>query len=122
MPQTEQKLTKKAFIAELPDDLPNKEVIARGKAKGIKLTAKQVANIRWAVRRAPRSKGRPKTNGIAAHNGHAAPVPTVEFKGKMRVRKTAEASTREFRAVVMELGLLNARALLEEMERALYSS
>jgi hypothetical protein len=89
-------VTKTAFVLSLPKTLSAKEVIAKGKAAGISLSAAHVYAIRSASKSAKKSK-----RGAAA--GHA---PTTHARGHHGAEDL-------LRAVAAELGLANAMAILQ---------
>lgn len=69
MPKQEKKLTKKAFIAGLPSDMPPTKVIAKANAMGMKLTAHYVANIRSLIRKQNPKAPRP-SKGVTKNHMH----------------------------------------------------
>ena len=72
-------VNKSAFVRDLPESMPAKEVVAKAKAKGIKLSEAHVSAIRSLARAKLRSGG-------ASSRGPGRP-------GGRRVRGPAAAST-----------------------------
>lgn len=92
---------KSAFIRSHPD-LPAKEVVARARAAGIKLTTAQVYGTRSYTRKSGgRGPGRPRGTARAT-TGQPA--------------RTAEAA---FKKLVIDLGVRRARELLDDVEHTL---
>jgi hypothetical protein len=97
------KVNKTRFIVSFPFDKPAREVISAGKAKGIKFKEAYV----YRVRNLAKSNGR---TGAAL----AAKAPPDA------VRPRADGSReRDFRALVVELGVGRSRGLIGEVEVAL---
>jgi hypothetical protein len=91
-------VNKSAFVRSLPSTLSAAEVIARGKAKGIRLSAAQVYTIRANARRK-----RPKS---------AAERP-VRSKQALNVASVgADSREAEFIAAALDLGLTKAEGLI----------
>ena len=92
-------VNKSAFVRSLPSNLSAAEVIARGKAKGIRLSAAQVYTIRANARRK-----RPK--GAAAERPQRGRAPlTAASMG-------ADSREAEFIAAALDLGLTKAEGLI----------
>jgi hypothetical protein len=91
---------KSAFVRSLPSSLSAAEVIEKGKAKGIKLSAAQVYTIRANARR----KG-PETDT-------ARVLRVATGKGG---RSRADGKEAEFVAAALDLGLARAEALIRAL-------
>jgi hypothetical protein len=94
-------VNKSAFVRSLPSSLSAAEVIEKGKAKGIKLSAAQVYTIRANARR----KG-PDTD--TARVLRAA-------TGKGGRARAADGKEAEFVAAALDLGLARAEALIRAL-------
>ena len=68
----EKKQTKKAFILSQPESMSTKEVIEKGKAEGIELTANQVSVVRSLARTGARKKREAKKSKLASKRLKAA--------------------------------------------------
>ena len=92
------KVNKSAFVRALPSTLSAKDVVAKAKAAGVKLSEAYVYTIRSGSRArkagAPRKRGRPVTMG-------------------------ARGSEASFRKLVLDLGVRRSRELLDEVETKL---
>lgn len=93
-------VNKSAFVRSLPSSLSAAEVIEKGKAKGIKLSAAQVYTIRANARR----KG-PDTDT-------ARVLRAATGKGG---RGRADGKEAEFVAAALDLGLARAEALIRAL-------
>ncbi|HTU58029.1 MAG TPA: hypothetical protein VMF89_06340 [Polyangiales bacterium] len=93
-------INKSAFVRSLPSSLSAAEVIEKGKAKGIKLSAAQVYTIRANARR----KG-PETDT-------ARVLRVATGKGG---RSRADGKEAEFVAAALDLGLARAEALIRAL-------
>ena len=93
---------KSAFVRSLPSSLSAAEVIEKGKAKGIKLSAAQVYTIRANARR----KGPDTDTARIIRAG-------VREGGKGRGRTDAKEA--EFVAAALDLGLARAEALIRAL-------
>jgi hypothetical protein len=99
---------KSAFVRSLPGSLSAAEVIEKGKAKGIKLSAAQVYTIRANARR----KG-PDTISVRDLRGSARDGAAA---GSGRTRgRASEAKENEFIAAALDLGLARAEALIRQL-------
>jgi hypothetical protein len=99
-PAGSSKTNKSAFVRSLPTDTPAKEVIEKGKAQGIKLTAAYVYSIRTAAKAHAAKPGR--AAGLGRSSGAA--------KGRDSNDRRIEDL---LRAVAAELGLSRAIGLLQ---------
>ncbi|HET8938462.1 MAG TPA: hypothetical protein VFN67_33690 [Polyangiales bacterium] len=95
-------INKSAFVRSLPSSLSAAEVIEKGKAKGIKLSAAQVYTIRANARR----KG-PETD--------AARLVRGARDGGLKGRGRPEGKEAEFVAAALDLGLARAEALIRAL-------
>ena len=93
---------KSAFVRSLPSSLSAAEVIEKGKAKGIKLSAAQVYTIRANARR----KG-PDTD--------TARVIRAGVRESGKGRGKADGKEAEFVAAALDLGLARAEALIRAL-------
>ena len=93
-------VNKSAFVRSLPSSLSAAEVIEKGKAKGIRLSAAQVYTIRANARR----KG-PETDT-------ARVLRAATGKGG---RSRADGKEAEFVAAALDLGLARAEALIRAL-------
>jgi hypothetical protein len=96
--------SKSAFVRNLPQDLPAKEVVAKAKAEGIKLSIAQVYNIRSTSKR----KGTIKST----------PRPAVKSSSSGRAPVEASDSETRLRKLIAEVGLARSRAVLAEVGAA----
>jgi hypothetical protein len=96
--------SKSDFVRNLPQDMPAKEVVAKAKADGIKLSIAQVYNIRST------SKRRGKVAKVSRPAGATASV----------ARATTDTSDSEgrLRKLIAEVGLARARQVLAEVGAA----
>jgi hypothetical protein len=90
-------------VRSLPSSLSAAEVIEKGKAKGIKLSAAQVYTIRANARR----KG-PETDT-------ARVLRVATGKGGRGGRSRADGKEAEFVAAALDLGLARAEALIRAL-------
>lgn len=102
--RTSSGINKSAFVRSLPGSMSAAEVIERGKAKGIKLSAAQVYTIRANARR--RRPDKVAGNLSAAKSGGAGE------RKRGRSNSTKEA---EFIATALDLGLARAEALITQL-------
>lgn len=93
-------VNKSAFVRSLPSTLSAAEVIEKGKAKGIKLSAAQVYTIRANARRKS-----PATDGVRSAAGRDS--------GKSRGRPNSREA--EFIAAALDLGLARAEQLIRAL-------
>jgi hypothetical protein len=97
-------INKSAFVRSLPGSLSAADVIARGKAKGIRLSAAQIYTIRANARRkgdvksGPRAAPRARSTGLRAQVGRAGGSRETEFV-----------------TAVLDLGLTKAEALIHAL-------
>lgn len=96
-------VNKSAFVRSLPGSLSAAEVIEKGKAKGIKLSAAQVYTIRANARR----KGPEKAAARLLRGG------AVAVRGGRG--RSGEAKEAEFIAAALDLGLARAEALIRAL-------
>jgi hypothetical protein len=95
-------INKSAFVRSLPATLSASDVIARGKTKGIRLSAAQVYTIRANARRkGPKSKAR-------------APKAKAAARG-VSVGRGVDAREAEFIAAALDLGLTKAEGLISAL-------
>jgi hypothetical protein len=99
-------VNKSAFVRSLPSSLSAAEVIEKGKAKGIKLSAAQVYTIRANARR----KG-PEPDPVQLLRGAAARDGAKGGRGRSR----ADGKEAEFVAAALDLGLARAEALIRAL-------
>lgn len=98
-------INKSAFVRSLPASLSAAEVIEKGKAKGIKLSAAQVYTIRANARRKTPEKLPTRLLRAGAARGTS---------GTGRGR-SADAKEAEFIAAALDLGLARAEALIRAL-------
>lgn len=91
------KLNKSAFVRSFPNHMPAKDVVAEGKAKGIKLSIAYVYSIRAAANRAARLR-----TGEPARRGRPAKYASSGGRAEDLLR-----------AVAAEIGLSRAIAILQ---------
>jgi hypothetical protein len=96
-------VNKSAFVRSLPASLSAAEVIEKGKAKGIKLSAAQVYTIRANARRKAPDREAPR----ALRASHA--------RGSSSGGRRADAKEAEFIAAALDLGLARAEALIRTL-------
>ena len=100
--------SKRTFVLGLPVDMPAAEVIKRAKAQGMKLTTNYVYKIR--------SRG-----AAATHRADSTGRATAALKSKRGVASIARGSAangardEHFVALVLDVGLARAEALLERV-------
>jgi hypothetical protein len=99
-------INKSAFVRSLPSSLSAAEVIEKGKAKGIKLSAAQVYTIRANARR----KG-PDTDTARLLSSARG----VRDGGGAKARGRASGKEAEFVAAALDLGLARAEALIRAL-------
>ena len=95
--------TKTAFVLSHPKDMPAKEIVAKGKAAGVKLTDAFVYAIRSAAKRKAH-KGAPK---------HAAPRKRAITRSTNGHKVGGHAAEELLKAVAAELGLSHAMSILQ---------
>lgn len=95
-------INKSAFVRSLPGTMSAAEVIEKGKAKGIKLSAAQVYTIRANARRK-----RPDAETIE--------LPAKLTVGRKRSGRSSESKEAEFIATALDLGLARAEALIHAL-------
>jgi len=100
-------INKSAFVRSLPGSLSAAEVIEKGKAKGIKLSAAQVYTIRANARR----KG-PDTESARTPRGSGGGAREAVRTGRGRSSEGKEA---EFVEAALDLGLARAEALIRAL-------
>jgi UDP-N-acetylenolpyruvoylglucosamine reductase len=98
-------INKSAFVRSLPGTMSAAEVIEKGKAKGIKLSAAQVYTIRANARRK-----RPDTD-----KEEIVLPAKLKLAGRKRSGKSSESKEAEFIATALDLGLARAEALLHAL-------
>lgn len=105
-------INKSAFVRALPSSLSAAEVIEKGKAKGIKLSAAQVYTIRANARR----KG-PDTADTARllSNVRGGVRDGAGRSGSGKARGRADGKEAEFVAAALDLGLARAEALIRAL-------
>jgi hypothetical protein len=115
-PSTNSKVSKAAFIRSLPKDMPVAEVIAKGKAQGLKIAETYVSWARWAGKKANKKSAK----ATAPATKPRAPTVQVTTRATPRkptltngVRSPASSSAETLlRAVAAEVGLGRAIEIL----------
>lgn len=74
-------LTKTAFVRQLPEDMPAKEVVDKAKAAGIELSEAYVYEIRSAAKRAKKKSGGEKAARGGVAKKAAAPAEGKDASG-----------------------------------------
>ena len=113
---TKSKVSKAAFIRSLPKDMPVAEVIAKGKAQGLKLAETYVSWARWAGKKANKKSAK----AAAPATKPSAPTVQVTTRATPRkptltngVRSPASSSAETLlRAVAAEIGFGRAIEIL----------
>jgi hypothetical protein len=105
-------VNKSAFVRGLPGTLSAAEVIARGKTKGIRLSAAQVYTIRANARR--KGPSATKTNGRTARAKSSA--------RSVKLGRGVDAREAEFIAAALDLGLTKAEALIAALRTKVVAS
>lgn len=100
-------VNKSAFVRSLPSSLSAAEVIEKGKAKGIKLSAAQVYTIRANARRKGPDTDTARLLRVNGRDGR-------DGVGKARGR-AADGKEAEFVAAALDLGLARAEALIRAL-------
>jgi len=98
-------MTKVDFVNSLPLDMPAKEVVARGRKRGLAIAEQYVYVIRSNSRAA-------KRNG----NGHAETTRNAEFSVEIVPPKNGSGfnqSDRSFAQHALNIGLVRAAEILE---------
>jgi len=108
--KAETKPNKSAFVRSLAATLSASEVIARGKTKGIRLSAAQVYTIRANARR----KG-PKSGGRAPRSTGATGGTAAKRGGRAKSGRGVDAREAEFIAAALDLGLAKAEGLISAL-------
>jgi len=98
MPKTKPLTTKTAFIRSQPPEMPARDVVKKAHEAGLKMSVAYVYTIRSSARR---GRGRP-----------------AKSSGRAVARATSSIDI-AFRKLVLELGIVRARALLDEIETRL---
>ena len=110
---TRRTVNKSAFVRGLPSTMSAAEVIAKGKAAGIKLTAAQVYTVRANAKRvggkAPKAAAAPKAATAAA------PKKAVGRPAKAAKVSGSGDHESHFARLVLNIGLTKAEALLERV-------
>jgi hypothetical protein len=96
--------SKSAFVRNLPQELPAKEVVQKAKAEGMSLSIAQVYNIRSTSKR----KGTIKST----------PRPVVKSTAPVRAPVETSDSEARLRRLIAEVGLARSRAVLAEVGAA----
>lgn len=133
-------ITKKAFVAGLPETLSNAETVAKAKAIGLTLTQKQVSKIRSSIRIALKANGTyiaptigPKLRKRNGHsNGHAA---VISPNGEQEILTSTTADDLEsifnvpprresdhvgtLKKLALQIGLTQVRQILNDIEEAI---
>ncbi|HEY2732360.1 MAG TPA: hypothetical protein VGI70_00165 [Polyangiales bacterium] len=98
-------------MRSLPMTLSAADVIARGRTKGIRLSAAQVYTIRANARRTgshTKSRERSSVIGSSAHN--------------VRLGRRVDAREAEFIAAALDLGLTKAEALIAALKSKAFAA
>jgi hypothetical protein len=105
--------SKRTFVLSLPADLPAAEVIKRAKAEGMKLTTNYVYKIR------SRGAAASEQNGVSLGPGTASGARTKLSRGRAaeiaKLTNSASQHDEHFVALVLDVGLARAAALLEKV-------
>lgn len=101
-------VNKSAFVRSLPSSLSAAEVIEKGKAKGIKLSAAQVYTIRANARR--NHVERPESESPRALRAGSRDGAVTKGRGR-----AADGKEAEFVAAALDLGLARAEALIRAL-------
>jgi hypothetical protein len=135
-------ITKKAFVAGLPETLSNAETVAKAKAIGLTLTQKQVSKIRSSIRIALKANGTyiaptqgPKLRKRNGHsNGHAAVIsPNGEqeiltstandlesmFNVPSMLNERCVDHVGALKKLALQIGLTQVRQILNDIEEAI---
>lgn len=120
---TGRKINKSAFVRGLPSSMSAADVVAKGKAAGIKLSAAQVYTVRANAKRsgvaAPKASAAvavaplvPKPKGKPGPKPKAAKVAAPKAAKKISMSGDHEQT---FARLVLNIGLTKAEALLERV-------
>jgi hypothetical protein len=122
---------KKAFVDSMPEGMPAAEVVEKGREAGVELNAHQVSNIRWLGKHkagkaqaslARHSSSPPRPVGPRARTrrtivGNANRLSVANNAARLSTTQAnAQNAHYAFRHIVMQIGLVAARALLDKME------
>ena len=99
------KISKTAFILNLPETLSAEEVVKKAKSAGIKVNDKYVYNVRSQARNKAKAKKKVKVKKSKVKNG------------KPKIRADVGGSEETFVNMALEIGLSRAENLLSETRR-----
>lgn len=112
---------KKQFVASMPADMPPADVVAKAAVQGIELNNHQVSNIRWNVKSEKRSLKQPKLR-TATRTITVTKPPSVPPKPPTNGNGHPSASLlakEQLRTLAVQIGLIETRLLIDEMEESL---
>jgi hypothetical protein len=108
--------SKRTFVLSLPASLPAADVIKRAKSEGMKLTTNYVYKIR--SRGAAAGDSVVVSNGRSNGNGNALTSKLARGRAVAAIARSANGSSahdEHFVALVLDVGLARAAALLEKV-------
>ena len=109
--------TKTDFVRAQPEGLSASEVVARAKAAGVALTSKSVHTMRSKIKAAKAIAKRPAVPSKAATKN--VTKPEAAQKAPTAAALAVDGDVVTFRKLVLGLGTVRARELLDELERGL---
>ena len=109
-------MTKSEFVRQFPNSVPPREVAAKAKEHGMKLTNNYVSRIRSLAKNRP-SQARPADSAAPAKRGPGRPPKTAVAPAARTDRAAPTADTdRQFLSLVLELGLRRSEDLLASVK------
>ena len=100
--------SKSDFIRAQPPELSAAEIVEKAKAEGIDLSAQLVYVVRSVARRKSPRRGPSLRLAASSRSGRSSPGPSATLDGR-----SAPALSRQFCALVTDIGLLHAEELLD---------
>lgn len=118
---------KKQFVASMPSDMPVADVVAKAAVQGIELNNHQVSNIRWNVKSERKSlkqlpkgpKLRTATRTITITKPPSVPPKPPVVNGNGHPSASVLLAKEQLRTLAVQIGLIETRLLIAEMEESL---
>lgn len=107
--------TKADFVRTMPRSMPAKEVVATAKAAGVQITEKYVYNVRSDSKPGKAAAKKP----AAAAKAVAKPSTPVKAAAVSTGTVSNGGNETQLRKLVLALGVVRSRQLLDELERGL---
>jgi hypothetical protein len=99
--------SKTAFVLSLPSTMSAKEVLAKGKAAGLKLTEAYIYSIR--------SKAKGREGKPAARRGRPPKAVSAAASSSLASSSSGGGLERQFLSLALDLGLSRAESLLANL-------